>query len=337
MRMAIKLSYVFAGVLILALLMFVQADKYFRFGFYARYLGIMLAVMLVLWLAGNFTVWKRVSSLSIGAAFIHWLGVLSLTTIIGMIVEYFLLAGLLSNSASQPRFSIFSAVLLWLGGMILFLGWHVFFFLMRTLFNGTPALRIVGIVLVSLFAMTVLFVFVVNGVIRRSARSEIYTFAELPSGKVAVVFGAGVRSETRQPTAVLQDRIKAAVELYQAGKVQQVLLSGTGVDGGIEVDVMEEYALDIGIPADALLLDPLGVRTYATCQRVRDEFGIEDVVLVTQNFHLPRALFLCDSLGVKSTGLSADLRVYSPLSRATWILREAAATAYAWLEVTFIE
>ena len=337
--MAIKFLYALAGALILALLMFIQADKYFRGGFYGRYLGIMLAVMQSLWMIGCFVIWKSVSSLSPGAGFLRLLGMLSVVILIGMVIEHFVLSGFYANAGSRPRFSLIMLIIVWLGGVVLFLGWHLAFLLGRALFSSTssPALRVIGIVLAVLVGTAMVFIVGVNHSIRQSAQKEIYSLAEVPPGKVAVVFGAGIRAESLSPTAVLQDRIKAAAELYQSGKVEQILLSGAGVEGGLEVEVMEQYALESGIPAEALLLDPLGVRTYATCQQARDTFGLDDVVLVTQNFHLPRALFLCNSLGVNSVGLSADLRPYSPLSRSTWAVREALATAYAWLEVTLFK
>jgi SanA protein len=334
-KMTIRILYALAGALILALMTFVQADKYFRSGFYGKYLGIMLAVLLALWAASCLLIRKSVSSLSLGAGLLRWLGMLSLVIIIGTVVEHFVLAALQSGSAGRSQFSPFSLIFNWIGGGVLFLGWHVLFLLGRALFSRTspPVLRVVGIVLASLIVVAVVFIAVVNIAIRRSTRADIYSLSDIPSGKVAVVFGAGVWEESMRPTAVLQDRIKAAVELVRAGKVEQVILSGDGEDGGLEVDVMEQYALESGIPAEALLLDPLGVRTYATCRQARDAFGVEEAILVTQNFHLPRALFLCRSLGVESVGVSADLRTYTPFSHAIWALRESIATAYAWLEV----
>jgi len=329
--------YFLAGVLILTLMMFIRADKHFQYGLYDRFIGIMLAVMFVFWLAGSLAIWKRLMSCSIGAALIHWLGVLSLTIFISAIIEHFVLSRLLSNYASQPRFSLFVVILFWLESIIFYLGGHLFFLFCKMLFNSTPTLRVIGIVLVSLFVLVVAFVLITNYTIRRLTRSDIYPLNEITTCKMAIVFGAGVWSEAVMLSAVLEDWIKAVIELYRAGKVMQNVLSGTGVDGGLEVEIMEEYALDSGIPAEALFLDPLGVRTYATCQQIRDRFGTDEVVLVTQNFHLSRALYLCNVLGVQSVGLSADLRTYSPLNRATWAVREAIATAYAWLEVTFFD
>jgi vancomycin permeability regulator SanA len=334
--MTIKILYGLAGLLILASLMFIRADKYFRSGFYGRYLGIMLAVMVGLWLAGSFLIWKRIDTLRLGAAFLRWLGIFSLALVLGMVVEHFVTTALLTGSGSQPRFSILMIAFVWAGGVLLFLGWHLLFLLGSLFFSpgSASAVRVIGFVLVGLIAVAALFTVGINIVIRRSVRESIYSIADVPQGGTAIVFGAGVWSESLKPTAVLQDRIEAAAELFQTGKVDRVLLSGAGVEGGLEVEVMQQTALELGLPGEALLLDPLGVRTYATCRQARDTFGTDNAVLVTQNFHLPRALFLCNSMGVKSVGLSADLRTYSPLNRAIWFVRESLATAYAWVEVT---
>jgi SanA protein len=104
--------------------------------------------------------------------------------------------------------------------------------------------------------------------------------------------------------------------------------------GSIEVDVMSDYSVELGISEDNLIADREGFRTLETCQRAVEDFGVQDALLVTQAFHLPRALYLCDSLGLEVHGVQADRRAYSPLSLITWTVRESVATAYAWFEVT---
>jgi vancomycin permeability regulator SanA len=80
-------------------------------------------------------------------------------------------------------------------------------------------------------------------------------------------------------------------------------------------------------------MDEAGLDTYATCARAKSVFGIDHALLITQNFHLPRALFICNSLNLTVTGVSADLRVYRRSSLAWWNFREIFATANAWLEL----
>ena len=164
-------------------------------------------------------------------------------------------------------------------------------------------------------------------------RGQIYQPAEAPAERVAVVFGAGLL-RNGQPTAVLYDRVAAAAELYHLGKVDKLLLSGDNRFVNYnEPGAMRQAALGLGVPDSALVLDYAGRRTYDTCYRAKAIFGLQRAVLVTQAFHLPRALFLCQALGLEAVGVSADRRTYRRSSLAWWSLRETLATANAWLEV----
>jgi len=154
---------------------------------------------------------------------------------------------------------------------------------------------------------------------------------ETPERPVAVVFGALVWPDGR-PSDMLADRVRAAVSLYQAGKVGKLLLSGDNrfLDYN-EPQAMKEMALKLGVPEDDLVLDYAGRRTYDTCYRARHIFGLEQAVLVTQKFHLDRALFTCRNLGLDAVGFSADLQPYRQVQRSE--LREIAATALAWWDI----
>ena len=154
---------------------------------------------------------------------------------------------------------------------------------------------------------------------------------ETPARPVAIVFGALVRPDGR-PSHMLADRVRAAVDLYHAGKVRKLLLSGDNrfVDYN-EPQAMKDLALEFGVPEEDLVLDYAGRRTYDTCYRARHIFGVEQAVLVTQEFHLDRALFTCRNLGIDVAGFSADLRPYWHTLRS-W-LREIPATLLAWWDV----
>jgi SanA protein len=157
--------------------------------------------------------------------------------------------------------------------------------------------------------------------------------ADAPHRPVAVVFGAGL-TRSGNVSTVLYDRVATAADLYHAGKVQVLLFSGqTTVERYSEPEAMRRAALDLGIPGDAIWLDGAGLSTYDTCYRARAVFGLEQVVLVTQAFHLPRALYLCDALGVEALGVAADRRTYRERSQAFWNLREFFATAAAWWDL----
>lgn len=166
-----------------------------------------------------------------------------------------------------------------------------------------------------------------------AARGQIYSAETVPAGRVAIVFGAGL-SRSGFPTAVLQDRVAMAARLYFAGKVEKLLLSGDNRSiYHDEPGAMRQYALLLGVPEDALVLDNAGLRTYDTCYRARAIFGLTGAILVTQNFHLPRALYECNALGVASVGVAADLRTYRLSSVLYWNIRELFASAAALWDV----
>ena len=131
-----------------------------------------------------------------------------------------------------------------------------------------------------------------------------------------------------------KDRVSTAAQLYFSGKVQKILMSGDNrfVDYN-EPASMQTYALELGVPEEAIVLDYAGRRTYDTCYRAKHIFGLESAILVTQNYHLPRALFTCNGVGLKSIGVAADLRTYHPHSLTYWNLRELPATLVALWQV----
>jgi vancomycin permeability regulator SanA len=164
------------------------------------------------------------------------------------------------------------------------------------------------------------------------ALSRIHRAQEAPANRVAIVFGAGLWRDG-SPTPVLRDRVRAAAELYFSGKVDKLLMSGTTIGYYNEPRAMRNFALSLGIPNEAIVQDYLGLRTYDTCWRARNIYGIQQATLVTQAFHLPRALYICDSLGIEAQGVSADLQEYRKRSRFFWNLREIPATIVALWEV----
>jgi SanA protein len=165
------------------------------------------------------------------------------------------------------------------------------------------------------------------------ARTRIYPAADVPVRRVAIVFGAGLwRNGTATP--VLYDRVAAAADLYLRGKVEKLLMSGDNrfIDYN-EPAVMREVALSLGVPDEAIVLDYAGRRTYDTCYRAKAIFGVTEAILVTQGFHMPRALYECSRLGVDSVGVTADLRTYRKSSMLYWNMRELLATTAALWDV----
>lgn len=165
------------------------------------------------------------------------------------------------------------------------------------------------------------------------SRSRIYLPQEAPPVAVAIVFGAGLHHDG-QPTLVLSDRVAMAARLYQSGKVKKLLMSGDNrfIDYN-EPQAMSDYAIALGIPAEDIVLDFAGRSTYETCYRAKAIFGVREAILVTQRFHLPRAIYTCSMLGIRAVGVAADWHLYSRSANWFWQLRELFATLNAFWEV----
>jgi vancomycin permeability regulator SanA len=163
-------------------------------------------------------------------------------------------------------------------------------------------------------------------------RGRVYDRLEdVPPRPVAIVLGAGLWPGGTI-TPVLADRVATAADLYHAGAVQTLLFSGARHPGHDEPGVMLDYAIQLGVPEEAVVLDPGGFRTYDTCRRAREVFGVERAVVVTQRFHAARTLYLCDAVGVDAVAVTADRRNYT-LRRVVWKTREHLALVRAWWDV----
>jgi vancomycin permeability regulator SanA len=163
-----------------------------------------------------------------------------------------------------------------------------------------------GAVLLSVLAIAPLtWVWLASSGHRVVADSSSGWMAEVPEAPVALVLGAGI---TRgNPTPMLARRLDISAELYRAGKVRAILLSGdNGQVGYDEPTVMRDYLIAHGIPGRALVLDYAGFDTWDSCVRARTVFGALRLTVVTQVFHLPRAVALCRTAGVEAFGVGDD-------------------------------
>jgi SanA protein len=162
---------------------------------------------------------------------------------------------------------------------------------------------------------------------------DIYSVEEVKPERVAIVFGARIYDDGRL-SSMLSDRVETAVQLYQAGKVEKLLMSGDNRFSTYdEPGRMMEYAISLGVPAEDIQPDYAGRRTYDTCYRAKEIFGLNSAILVTQSFHLPRALFTCNHLGIQAVGVSSDLQPYSRRSIVWSTVREIPAVVVALFDV----
>lgn len=155
----------------------------------------------------------------------------------------------------------------------------------------------------------------------------------IPTRPVAIIFGAGLNRDG-SPSTVLRDRVATGVELYKSGKVKKLLMSGDNRFVSYnEPGAMKKYAVDLGVPEVDIVLDYAGRSTYDTCYRAIHIFQVDSAYLVSQDYHLPRAIFTCRELGLPVLGVRADLRTYRRLTSLIWRVREMPATLNAFLEV----
>jgi vancomycin permeability regulator SanA len=129
---------------------------------------------------------------------------------------------------------------------------------------------------------------------------------DAPAAPVVIVFGAQLAPGGTQPRPFLRGRLDTAAELVRAGRAKVVLVSGDAHgSSGNEIAAMTAYLVGQGVPAERIVGDGDGLDSYDTCRRARDVYGIRKALLVSQRFHLPRAVTLCRGLGVDADGVPA--------------------------------
>jgi SanA protein len=190
--------------------------------------------------------------------------------------------------------------------------------------------------LFGLALLGLLVVFLINLRVASYSNDTIYRSAnDVPSeNRIAIVLGAKVWDDGSLSHALL-DRVTTAVELYKAGKVKKVLMSGDNPNQQYdEPTAMKAEAVRQGVPENDVVLDFAGRRTYDTCYRAKEIFEVKKAIIVTQEFHLPRSIYLCQNMDVDSIGIVANKRNY--LAENYWTFREFFSVFSAWFEMNFI-
>ena len=155
---------------------------------------------------------------------------------------------------------------------------------------------------------------------------------KVPSACTCLVLGAAVYRDGTI-SDVLYDRLTKAIELYRAGKVRTMLLSGDhGTVSYDEVNHMRDFMMRRGVSRRVLYLDHAGLNTYNSMARARGVYNVDECIVVTQRFHLPRALYIARKAGLRAWGFPADRRRY--LNRRRYVVREIAANVKAFIEIT---
>ena len=168
------------------------------------------------------------------------------------------------------------------------------------------------IILISAAVLLAAAAFVPNFIVIKKTESNIVTLeeaAELSDVDCAVILGAGVRNG--KPTPMLRDRLLVGIDLYKSGAVKKLIMSGDhGSTDYDEVNIMKSFAVENGIPDSDIFMDHAGFSTYETIYRAREIFEADNIIIVSQKYHLYRALYISERLGVKAVGVSADLDTY---------------------------
>jgi vancomycin permeability regulator SanA len=156
--------------------------------------------------------------------------------------------------------------------------------------------------------------FGINAIVKASADEVILNQEEASSLEEVdciLILGAGVW-EGGRPSPMLEDRLLQGIELYKAGVSDKLLMSGDhGRKDYDEVNVMKQYAIDAGIPSENIFMDHAGFSTYESMYRARDIFEADKILLVTQGYHMYRALYVGKELGLEVYGVASDPRIYA--------------------------
>ncbi len=194
---------------------------------------------------------------------------------------------------------------------------------------------VLKIILISILILVCLFL-ATPPIVVYTNKYKIYTEIEdVEETESAIVLGAGVSPEGK-PLIELEDRLKTAIDLYESDKISQIYVSGDNrTDHHNEPQSMYDYLVENGVEPEDITKDPAGYRTYDTCYRASEVYEIDEAILISQGYHLPRAIYLCENFGIDSTGYSATKRNYE-LS-LQYEIREIVALYWSVLDVYVIK
>ena len=170
------------------------------------------------------------------------------------------------------------------------------------------------LILIAICLFGAAYALIVNAHVVNSTKKQILSqdaAAALSDVDCILVLGCYVH-EDGQPSAMLHDRLQQSVALYDAGAAPKLLMSGDhGQKSYDEVNTMKQFALDAGVPSSDVFMDHAGFSTYESLYRARDIFDAKKIIIVTQEYHLHRALYIANALGIEAYGVSSNPRNYS--------------------------
>ena len=166
-----------------------------------------------------------------------------------------------------------------------------------------------------IIVIILLFIFVVNLYVIISSKNQILRDdnTKIENFDCLLVLGAGIINNER-PTLMLKDRLDKSIELYKKGIVPKIIMSGDhSSENHNEVIIMKNYAIERGIPSKDIFMDHAGFCTYDSIYRAKEIFGVKNMIIVTQKYHLYRSIYIANFLGIKSYGIKSDARIYTKM------------------------
>ena len=172
---------------------------------------------------------------------------------------------------------------------------------------------IVAGILVGLAIAGITALFSLNAMVKATTKNQILSVGEaaaLEGVDCILVLGCGIHDDGT-PSDMLHDRLRRSVELYEAGAAPKLLMSGDhGREGYDEVDTMKSFAVEAGIASEDVFMDHAGFSTYESMVRAKEIFRAEKIIIVTQEYHLYRAIYIAEQLGMEAYGVSSNYRRY---------------------------
>lgn len=184
------------------------------------------------------------------------------------------------------------------------------------------------IAIVIILIVLILFVFIINLIVVDAWEKE------KTENKVDCILVLGAAVWNGKPSPMLEDRLNTAIELYKSGVSDKILVSGDhGQDNYDEVNAMKKYAIENGVPSEDIFMDHAGFSTYESIYRAKEIFGVKSMVIVTQKYHLFRAVYISKKLGIETYGENSNPRRYvGAFGREA---REVLARIKDFMKVTF--
>lgn len=169
-----------------------------------------------------------------------------------------------------------------------------------------------GVICLIMVIVLLLIILGINLYVKSSTKNQIIEnndYSNLKDIDCIVVLGAGIWGD--KPSPMLEDRLLQAIDLYQNNVSSKIIMSGDhGKQDYDEVNTMKDFAIEKGVPSESIFMDHAGFSSYESIYRAKEIFGAKKIVIVTQKYHLYRALYIANQLGIESYGVGADPRQY---------------------------